>query len=202
MTTETEERLRLTILGGFLGSGKTTWLRHQLHEQAFGRVHVIVNEAANAPVDDALLRRADQMTLLAGACVCCDGRDQLRRTLLDLCDARSAKAAPSARIAKHRARNKRPCRSCRHPVDDPGRSRSGPAYRRCRDCRGGRCAERARANAARGPEPQADRGRRPSYPHQDGYRGDAGHRATLRHFTPHRAGCGAIRSTVSAARPR
>ena len=95
--TQPEGRLRLTILGGFLGSGKTTWLRHQLHARAFGRVHVIVNEAADAPVDDALLRGADDMTLLAGACVCCAGQDALRNTLRALCDARSARADPDTR---------------------------------------------------------------------------------------------------------
>ena len=91
-------RLRLTILGGFLGSGKTTWLRHQLHEGAFGRVHVIVNEAAEAPVDDALLTGADSMTLLAGACVCCAGRAALRQALLDLCNTRSGTARPDDRL--------------------------------------------------------------------------------------------------------
>jgi G3E family GTPase len=91
-------RLRLTILGGFLGSGKTTWLRHLLHEQAFGRVHVIVNEAADAPVDDALLSTADHITLLAGACVCCAGQPDLKRVLLDLCDDRSGLADAGARV--------------------------------------------------------------------------------------------------------
>ena len=95
---EPEGRLRLTILGGFLGSGKTTWLRHHLFEQGFGRVHVIVNEAAEAPVDDALLQGADQMTLLAGACVCCAGREALQRTLLDLVDARSRCSDPAKRL--------------------------------------------------------------------------------------------------------
>lgn len=98
MTEASEGRLRLTILGGFLGSGKTTWLRHQLHIGTFGRVHVIVNEAADAPVDDALLQAADQMTLLAGACACCTGRDQLRGALLSLCDARSRTADHAARL--------------------------------------------------------------------------------------------------------
>jgi G3E family GTPase len=93
-----EGRLRLTILGGFLGSGKTTWLRHQLHEKAYGRVHVIVNEAAAAPVDDALLAAADQMTVLAGACVCCEGQNDLRQTLLNLCDHRSGTADASQRV--------------------------------------------------------------------------------------------------------
>jgi G3E family GTPase len=98
MTGTPEGRLRLTILGGFLGSGKTTWLRHQLHDKSFGRVHVVVNEAADAPVDDALLRAADQLTLLSGACVCCDGQDELKRVLLGLCDERSRVADPEARL--------------------------------------------------------------------------------------------------------
>jgi G3E family GTPase len=45
-------RLPLTILGGFLGAGKSTWLRHQLHEGRFARHHVLVNEAAETPVDN------------------------------------------------------------------------------------------------------------------------------------------------------
>jgi G3E family GTPase len=98
MTDKLDGRLRLTILGGFLGSGKTTWLRHNLHEKTFGRVHVIVNEAADAPVDDALLQAADQMTLLAGACVCCAGRETLQRTLLILCDERSGASDPASRL--------------------------------------------------------------------------------------------------------
>lgn len=98
MSEGAEGRLRLTLLGGFLGSGKTTWLRHQLHAKAFGHVHVIVNEAADAPVDDALLNAADQMTLLAGACVCCEGQQNLQRVLLALCDARSASSNATTRV--------------------------------------------------------------------------------------------------------
>ncbi|MFA8387878.1 MAG: GTP-binding protein [Pelagibaca sp.] len=98
MTDGTDGRLRLTILGGFLGSGKTTWLRHQLFAGSFGQAHVIVNEAADAPVDDVLLAAADEMTLLSGACACCDGQDDLRQALLALCDARSRVAEPFARI--------------------------------------------------------------------------------------------------------
>lgn len=82
-----EGRLRLTVLGGYLGSGKTTWLRHQLHAGTFGpNVHVIVNEAAETPVDDALLGK---VTLLAGGCCCCMGRPALITALRGLCDDRS-----------------------------------------------------------------------------------------------------------------
>jgi G3E family GTPase len=82
-----EGRLRLTVLGGYLGSGKTTWLRHQLHAGTFGpNVNVIVNEAAETPVDDALLGK---VTLLAGGCCCCSGRPALISALRALCDDRS-----------------------------------------------------------------------------------------------------------------
>lgn len=92
-------RLRLTILGGYLGSGKTTWLRHQLHVGAFGpRVHVVVNEAAELPVDDALLTGAAGMTLLSGGCCCCEGRDALIAALHDICDARSRHSAETPRL--------------------------------------------------------------------------------------------------------
>lgn len=97
----TDTRLRLTILGGYLGSGKTTWLRHQLHVGAFGpRVHVVVNEAAEIPVDDALLAGAQGMTLLAGGCCCCVGRDDLIVALRGLCDLRSRVSADGPRLER------------------------------------------------------------------------------------------------------
>ncbi|MBX3567123.1 MAG: GTP-binding protein [Rhizobiaceae bacterium] len=67
---------RLTILSGFLGSGKTTWLAHQLRHGAFDGVDVIVNEAADLPVDDRLLP-ARRLHILAGGCACCTQRQPL-----------------------------------------------------------------------------------------------------------------------------
>jgi G3E family GTPase len=88
-------RLPLTLLGGALGSGKTTWARHQLYEGAFGAgVHVLVNEAAEVPVDDQLLAQAEGVTVLAGGCACCTGRTALIAALRDLCDSRSRGAGP------------------------------------------------------------------------------------------------------------
>ena len=89
MTAKTEGRMRLTILGGFLGSGKTTWLRHQLHEGRFSDAYVIVNEAAEMPVDDVLLGRSSRLSVLAGGCACCVGKAALIALLHELCDARS-----------------------------------------------------------------------------------------------------------------
>jgi G3E family GTPase len=83
-----DNRLPLTILGGWLGTGKTTWLRHQLHEGL--QAHVMVNEAAGVAVDDALLSQAQGVTVLAGGCACCDGLHHLVAALRALADRRSS----------------------------------------------------------------------------------------------------------------
>ncbi len=80
-----EGRLPLTILGGWLGAGKSTWLRHRLHtgEAAL----VLVNEAAGVPVDDALFGPAP--VVLPPGCACCEGRAGLIAALRALADRRS-----------------------------------------------------------------------------------------------------------------
>ena len=98
MTDVADGRMRLTVLGGYLGSGKTTWLRHQLHVGTFGPVHVVVNEAAETAVDDALLGGAAGLTLLAGGCCCCAGKADLIRALRDLCDQRSRISSDATRL--------------------------------------------------------------------------------------------------------
>lgn len=52
-------------------------------------MHVLVNEAAETPVDDQLLAGARGVTVLAGGCACCTGRPALVAALRDLCDQRS-----------------------------------------------------------------------------------------------------------------
>jgi len=84
-----ENRLRLTILGGFLGAGKSTWLRHQLFVKTYGQPHVVVNEVADHAVDDTLLAGALQLDVLAGGCVCCDQRKQMISLLHRICNDRS-----------------------------------------------------------------------------------------------------------------
>ena len=69
--TRDDGRMRMTVLGGYLGSGKTTWLRHQLHHGQFKDALVIVNEVAETPVDAAILGDVPNLAVLAGGCVCC-----------------------------------------------------------------------------------------------------------------------------------
>ncbi len=86
--------MRLTLLGGYLGAGKTTWLRHALHGAA-RPPHVIVNEAAGLSVDDLMLRGAAGLTVLAGGCACCTGRAALTLCLRGLSDAHSRGEGPT-----------------------------------------------------------------------------------------------------------
>jgi G3E family GTPase len=79
-------RVFLTILGGFLGAGKTTWLRHHLHSGVFRDAIVIVNEAANASIDHVLLGSTNRIHVLAGGCACCEGREELLGVLRQLSD--------------------------------------------------------------------------------------------------------------------
>ena len=92
-----ERRLRLTILGGYLASGKTTGLRHLLH-MAARPPWVLVNEAAKVAVDDHLLGAAHGVTVLAGGCACCTGRGALVQALRGLCDMRSRGQGPDEAI--------------------------------------------------------------------------------------------------------
>jgi G3E family GTPase len=77
-------RFLLTILGGFLGAGKTTWLRHHLHSGVFRDAIVVVNEAASASVDHVLLGAANRIHVLAGGCACCEGRKELLSLLREV----------------------------------------------------------------------------------------------------------------------
>jgi G3E family GTPase len=100
LTDRTDGRLRLTVLGGYLGSGKTTWLRHRLHHGEFKDAFVIVNEAAETPVDDALLQQSSRIAVLAGGCACCAGKSDLIALLREICDERSKVSSEAKRLER------------------------------------------------------------------------------------------------------
>lgn len=80
-------RVPVLVVGGFLGSGKTTLVRHLLADaQARGlRMAVISNEFGELGVDAALIGEgASRMVELAGGCVCCSLSDALVDTLIEL----------------------------------------------------------------------------------------------------------------------
>ena len=81
----------VTLLTGFLGSGKTTVLNTLLHHPGFGRTAVIVNEFGEIGLDHELVVSSnDSMVLLQSGCLCCSLRGDLLDTLRDLGDSRIA----------------------------------------------------------------------------------------------------------------
>lgn len=86
MARRRDGRLELVLLGGFLGAGKTNYLRHQLFLGHYARHYLLVNEAADVAVDDLLLRGGLGLQVLAGGCACCAGLDRLKRALIDICN--------------------------------------------------------------------------------------------------------------------
>lgn len=68
----------VTIVTGFLGVGKTTFLNDLLRRDEAGRTAVIVNEFGAIGLDHALVEAAaDDIVLLPGGCLCCSARGDL-----------------------------------------------------------------------------------------------------------------------------
>lgn len=77
-----DPRLPVTLLTGFLGSGKTTVLNRLLKQPGLGRTAVIVNEFGTVGLDHALVESAaEELVLLPGGCLCCAVRSDLADTL-------------------------------------------------------------------------------------------------------------------------
>ena len=80
------------IITGFLGSGKTTFLRHLLSlcGEAGVRPALIVNEVGKVDVDGELLSDANaEQVRLVGGCVCCTLQAQLADTIEDVLERRA-----------------------------------------------------------------------------------------------------------------
>ena len=77
------ERIPLTVVGGFLGSGKTTLVNHILAGVAGIRAAVLVNDFGSVNVDAGLIADHQGETIsLANGCVCCSIGGDLADALL------------------------------------------------------------------------------------------------------------------------
>jgi G3E family GTPase len=75
----------VSIVTGFLGSGKTTLIQKVLRDPRFARTAVIVNEFGEVGLDhDVLASSIDALIQLSTGCLCCAVRSDLIETLLDL----------------------------------------------------------------------------------------------------------------------
>lgn len=64
--------LPVTIIGGYLGAGKTTLVNHLLRHNEGLRLAVLVNEFGELPIDADLIEAQDGgLMSISGGCVCC-----------------------------------------------------------------------------------------------------------------------------------
>jgi G3E family GTPase len=83
--------ISVSVVTGFLGSGKTTLIGRVLRDPAFARTAVIVNEFGEIGLDHDLIASSDETLLaLTTGCLCCAVRSDLVATLLDLRARRAA----------------------------------------------------------------------------------------------------------------
>lgn len=86
----------MTLVTGFLGSGKTTLINAVLRDPAYAGAMVIVNEFGEVGLDHLLISSAqDEVLLLDSGCLCCALSGTLRDTLIDLIARRASGAVPS-----------------------------------------------------------------------------------------------------------
>jgi G3E family GTPase len=91
-------RIPVTLVTGFLGSGKTTLINRLLRAAAFADSAVLVNEFGAIGIDHLLVETArDNIVLLESGCLCCVLADSLRETLADLFRRRARGEVPPFR---------------------------------------------------------------------------------------------------------
>ena len=75
----------VTVITGFLGSGKTSVLSHLLSQPTLANTAVIINEFGDISLDHVLVEKGDEDIIeLQGGCLCCTIRGDLLETLRDL----------------------------------------------------------------------------------------------------------------------
>jgi hypothetical protein len=88
----------VTILTGFLGSGKTTVLNHLLRHPSLADTVVIVNEFGAVGLDHLLIEQAiEDAVLLKNGCICCTVRGDIADTLEVLWQRRDSGELPPFR---------------------------------------------------------------------------------------------------------
>lgn len=79
------EAIPITLIGGYLGSGKTTLVNHLLRNSLGARIAVLVNDFGDLPIDSELIESVDGDVInLSGGCVCCSYGNDLSMALMDI----------------------------------------------------------------------------------------------------------------------
>lgn len=82
-------RLPATLIGGYLGSGKTTLVNALLRGAAGLRLAVLVNDFGELPIDaDLIEAREGNLLSISGGCICCSFGSDLIAAIIELRAAR------------------------------------------------------------------------------------------------------------------
>jgi len=94
--TQTDRRIPVYLLTGYLGSGKTSLLKSWMTSPLLQDAALVINELGEVGLDHQLLSSASESSaaLIANACVCCTGLPGLAQSLEDLFWARLERRIP------------------------------------------------------------------------------------------------------------
>ena len=94
--TEDKSRIPVTLVTGFLGSGKTTLINAALRSPELAKTVVVVNEFGEVGLDHQLFASSsNSVVVLENGCLCCTVRSDLVGTLNSLYHARQAGEIPA-----------------------------------------------------------------------------------------------------------
>jgi len=83
-------KIPVTIITGFLGSGKTTLISELVRHPEMNRVALVINEVGEIGIDHDLVESStENISLLSNGCICCSVRTDMQETLRDLFAKRS-----------------------------------------------------------------------------------------------------------------
>ena len=79
------DRVKITILSGFLGAGKTSLLNHILRQNKDRRIAILVNDFGKINIDNDLIESREEFKLnLTGGCICCTIQKDLLSSVINL----------------------------------------------------------------------------------------------------------------------
>ena len=79
------KNITITVLTGFLGSGKTTILSSLIKQKQMANAAIIINEFGEVGLDHDLIETTDENVIeLQNGCICCTIQGDLKTTLLNL----------------------------------------------------------------------------------------------------------------------
>jgi G3E family GTPase len=79
------DRVKITILSGFLGAGKTTLLNHIIRQNQDRKIAILVNDFGKINIDNDLIDSREEFKLnLTGGCICCTIQKDLVSSIIQL----------------------------------------------------------------------------------------------------------------------